>query len=289
MTDQFNEMNSNNEIIEEIISVEDENASKEDGVTSEDSHEEDDKTSTEQSDELNVEDAELNESESKSLKLLDKIYEAAMKGVPKISPPVDDLVYDYWKQFKCLPEDEARCSKEEFLHRRVAAIKRMQSNQIAKCTTTGILTGVGGAFLLPVMLPADLMETLYIQLRMVAATAIMAGCDPHCDDFKTHVYVSWAGIKIAKQFAPKVAVFSSKVVGAQLLKISGSTLRAISKQIGIKLTKSAIKSAVKAGKFIPVLGSIIGGTFNFAETKIVAKRAYKYYVVENPDFEYIRV
>ena len=235
-------------------------------------------------------DEQLDESKKNSLmKVLDKIYDVSMKGVSKVSPSIDSLVYDYLKQFKCLPEDEEHCSKEEFLHRRAQAIKKMQSNQIAKCTTTGILTGVGGAFLIPVTVPADFFETTYIQFRMIAATAMMAGVDHNNDDFKTHVYISWAGLKVAGFFAPKVAVFSSKVLGAQLLKISASTLRAISKQIGIKLTKSAIKGVVKAGKLVPIMGSVVGGTFNLVQTRFMAKRAYKQFVEENPDFEHIRV
>lgn len=236
-----------------------------------------------------IEDVELNESESKALEVLDKIYELAINGVPKVTPPVESMVYEYWKQFKCLPEDELRYSKEEFLHRRVKAIKRMQSNQIAKCTTTGILTGVGGLLSIPITLPVELFNTTYIQLRMIAATAMMAGCDPLTDDFKTHVYVSWAGIKLAKHFTPKITVFSSQVVGNQLLKLSGSTLRTISKQIGTKLTKKAIKGFVKGGKLVPVIGFLVGGSFNYIETKVVAKRAYDYYVVENPDFAHTRV
>ena len=231
----------------------------------------------------------INESEGNALKLLDKVYEAAMHGIPKVSPSVETLIYDYWKQFKCLPEDEYQYSKEEFLHRRVQAIKRMQKNQIAKCTTTGILTGFGGVFLLPVTIPADLLETTYIQIRMVAATAIMAGCDPRTDDFKTHVYASWAGIKIAKHFAPKAAVLASKAIGAQLVKIPRSMLRAFSKQLGVKLTKSAVKGFAKSGKLLPIVGSVVGGAVNFGETKFVANRAFKYFVEENPDFIHIRL
>ena len=48
------------------------------------------------------------------------------------------------------------------------AINEFVNWQIAKCTTSGFLTGLGGLITLPVALPANITSVLYVQIRMIA-------------------------------------------------------------------------------------------------------------------------
>ena len=68
------------------------------------------------------------------IKMLDACYVKCLEGIPKVSPKVEDLANDYLKKYK---------TKDE-------ACKAMIRNQIAKCTTSGFLTGFGGLITLPV-------------------------------------------------------------------------------------------------------------------------------------------
>ena len=61
-------------------------------------------------------------------------YEKFLYGIPKFSPSVKDMANDYLKKHKTTEE----------------ACKAMLRNQIAKCTTSGILTGFGGFITMPV-------------------------------------------------------------------------------------------------------------------------------------------
>ena len=53
----------------------------------------------------------------------------------------------------------------------------MLKNQIAKCTTSGVVTGLGGFITMPVAIPANIGSVIYVQMRMIACTAYMADYD----------------------------------------------------------------------------------------------------------------
>lgn len=54
-----------------------------------------------------------------------------------------------------------------------------------KCTTSGFFTGFGGLITLPVALPANVTRILYVQMRMIASLAYMAGLNVHDDSVQT--------------------------------------------------------------------------------------------------------
>lgn len=60
-------------------------------------------------------------------------------------------------------------------HTKEEACKAMLRNQIAKCTTSGFVTGFGGIITMPVTLPANVGSVLYVQMRMIACVAYMNG------------------------------------------------------------------------------------------------------------------
>ena len=47
--------------------------------------------------------------------------------------------------------------------------------QVAKCTTSGFVTGLGGLITLPVAIPANVSSVMYVQMRMIACLAYMGG------------------------------------------------------------------------------------------------------------------
>src|SRR5689334_1020542 len=65
--------------------------------------------------------------------------------------------------------------------------------QIAKASTSGFVTGLGGLVTLPVAVPANLSSVLYVQLRMIAAIAVIGGHDIRADQVRTLAYVCLCG------------------------------------------------------------------------------------------------
>lgn len=200
------------------------------------------------------------------MKMLDACYEKCLNGIPKVSPKVEDLADDYLNKHK---------TKEE-------ACKAMIRNQIAKCTTSGFLTGFGGLITLPVSIPANVSSVIYVQMRMIACIAYIAGYELNCDQTQTFVYACLAGVSV-NQLVKSVGVkFGIKFANSMIKKIPGKVLTKINQKVGFRfLTKFGTKGLVNLGKLVPGIGALIGGGLDFAETKIISERAYKWFIEGN--------
>lgn len=199
-------------------------------------------------------------SEGDMMNLLNACYEKSQNGIPGVSPSVEAMASDYLKKNND-PE---------------IAVKKMLKNQIVKCTTSGALTGFGGIITLPVTVPANVASVLYVQMRMIACAAYMAGYDLKSDQVQTFVYACLAGVSVnelVKQAGVKVGV---KMATGAIKKIPGKALTKINQKVGFRLiTKFGEKGVINLGKMVPGVGAVIGGTLDFAETKVIANRAYK--------------
>lgn len=194
------------------------------------------------------------------MKMLDTCYDKALHGINKVSPPIEQFANEYVRKAK----DPQK------------AAKVMLKNQIAKCTTSGFITGFGGVVTLPVSIPANIGSVLYVQIRMIACTAYLAGYDLNADQVQTFIYACLAGVSVngvVKNAGIKVGV---KVAEKAIQKIPGKALTKINQKIGFRfITKMGEKGIVNLGKMIPGVGAVINGGLDFAETKIIADRAYK--------------
>lgn len=194
------------------------------------------------------------------MKMLDTCYDKALHGIIKVSPPIEQFANEYVRKAK----DPQK------------AAKIMLKNQIAKCTTSGFITGFGGVVTLPVSIPANIGSVLYVQIRMIACTAYLAGYDLNADQVQTFIYACLAGVSVngvVKNAGIKVGV---KVAEKAIQKIPGKALTKINQKIGFRfITKMGEKGIVNLGKMIPGVGAVINGGLDFAETKIIADRAYK--------------
>lgn len=99
-------------------------------------------------------------SQQKIMKSLDWAYDKAVNGVPGLDS-AQDMANNYLQG-------------EETLTEKVNSLIRWQNT---KAGTSGFITGLGGLLTLPVALPANITTVLYVQIRMIAAIAIMGGYD----------------------------------------------------------------------------------------------------------------
>lgn len=195
--------------------------------------------------------------------MLDKLYETSVHGLPKVSPTIDILADDYL----------LRSTSTE------AAAKAFIKAQITKCTTAGFLAGLGGIITLPVAIPANVGSVLYVQMRMIAALAYMGGFDVNCDQVQTLVYACLAGVSIDQILKQAGIKFGTKFTTSMVKKIPGTVLTKINQKVGFRfITKFGEKGIVNLGKMVPIVGGVISGGFDFAETKLIADRAYKMFV-----------
>lgn len=120
------------------------------------------------------------------VKLLDTCYEKSLNGIPMVSQPIEEMVDNYLGKHS---------DKKQ-------AAKALVKNQILKCTTSGFLTGFGGLITLPVTIPANVGSVLYVQMRMIAAVAYLAGFELNSDQTQSFVYACLAGVSLNEMDAP---------------------------------------------------------------------------------------
>lgn len=202
------------------------------------------------------------------MQLLDKLYYQSTQGLAKVSPPISVLANDYLGKSSDVD----------------TAAKKFVKYQIAKCTTSGFVTGLGGLITLPVAIPANVGSVMYVQMRMIACLAHMGGYDTRSDQVQTLVYACLAGISIDQVIKQAGIQFGTKLTMAMVRKIPGTVIAKINQKVGFRfLTKFGTKGVINIGKTIPVVGGVIGGGFDFVETKIIADRAYKMFIKGDVD------
>lgn len=199
----------------------------------------------------------------KASRALDAIYSAVLQGVPKVSKPLEEFAADYLDR-----HESPRKAADDLVHW-----------QIAKCGTSGFVTGLGGLLTLPVAIPANLSSVLYVQLRMVAAIAYMGGYDVHSDQVQTLCYLSLVGdaaADILKQTGTKVG---EKMLTNAIGKVSGATLTKINQRVGFRLiTKFGEKGVINLGKAVPLVGGVVGGGLDAVTTNAIAHNAIRLFL-----------
>ena len=191
---------------------------------------------------------------------LDEIFRVVLNGHSSISEPLDQVVEYYVSKY-------GRTEK---------AIDRMVAAQRMKLTASGFVLGLGGLITLPVTLPLDFASSLYVELRMIALIAGLRGYDIRSDEVKALMFACLVGNTIGdviKQTGIKVA--NEFVVKKLLPKLTKEVIAKINKVVGFKLLAKGSKGLIKVTKCVPVVGGVIGGTYNYVEVSIVAKAAKK--------------
>ena len=123
------------------------------------------------------------------------------------------------------------------------ACRAMLNNQIIKCTTSGFITGFGG-----------------IQTQ-------------------TFVYACLAGVAVNELIKQAGIKFGVKFANGLIKKIPGKVLTKINQKVGFRfITKFGTKGIINLGKMLPGVGAIVGGGLDLVETKVIAERAYKWFM-----------
>ena len=196
------------------------------------------------------------------MKVLNNCYEKALNGVPKVSPSIEEFAKNYL-------DKETNNNK---------AAKAMIKNQVVKCTTSGFLTGFGGIITLPVTIPANVGSVLYVQMRMIACIAYLAGYDLKSDQVQTLVYACLAGVAVTDVIKQAGIKFGIKLTNATIKKIPGKALIKINQKVGFRfITKAGTTGIINLSRVVPVVGAVAVGGNDYIETKAIANRAYKWF------------
>lgn len=202
-------------------------------------------------------------SEAKAGKILDAIYEKALNGIPMVSRSVDEIVDDYLSHHDT-PKSAAR------------SLARWQ---VAKCGTSGFLSGLGGIVSLPVTIPANIGSVMYVQMRMIAAIAKIGGYDVNSDQVQTLVYMCLTGTTIADIVKETGIQIGEKSLTAAIKKIPGAVLTKINQKMSFRfITKFGEKGVINLGKLVPIAGGLIGGGVDIASTIVISRNAIRMFI-----------
>lgn len=196
---------------------------------------------------------------------LDWGYEKAVNGVPGL--------------------DSAQELAESYMLNGDCKIKQANSLirwQNTKAGTSGFLSGLGGIITMPVTLPANITSVLYIQIRMIAAIAHIGGHDVHDDRVRSLVYVCLTG-NSAKEIMKAAGITIGTKLTTNIIKsIPGKVIVSINQKVGFRLlTKFGEKGVINLGKTIPLVGGIVGGSFDSFTTNTIGNVSRDTFIVSN--------
>ena len=153
--------------------------------------------------------------------------------------------------------------------------------QNAYAGTTGFVTGIGGALVAPVTIPADLAAVSVIQIRMVAAIAHIGGYDIKDDKVKTMALICVFGGNAAEEIIKQAGRFGL-LFGRELL--SDISSQALRRAYRSALQKFATQAGGKsAARLIPILGGVVNGGLNAVMTNTIGNIARNTFV--GPDID----
>lgn len=139
--------------------------------------------------------------------------------------------------------------------------------QVAKAATSGFVTGLGGVMIMPLTVPANIASVIYVQIRMIAAIAYMGGHDIREDRVKSLIYICMVG-NGAKELLKDASVKAGERLATKIAeKVSTSIAN-----------KTGEKSVTSLGKAVPVLGGVVGGSYDAITTRVIGKVAKKIFI-----------
>lgn len=178
--------------------------------------------------------------------------------------------------------DSAYSLADNHLHKtrsREAAVDGLVNWQVAKCATSGFVTGIGGLLTLPVAIPANISSVLLVQLRMILSIAIIGGYDPRSEQVKSLAFVCLTG-NVASGILNEMGISNKQAITKEAVEKIGEDLR---KRINYLMKSRLVARAGRVGilgfsKAIPLLGGLVGGAIDASSTVSVGNAARRLFI-----------
>jgi hypothetical protein len=193
------------------------------------------------------------------MKVLDWAYERAVEGAPGLGLDSAEELANEFRKHGGSTLDQAN------------SLIRWQ---VAKCAASGFLSGLPGLPLMPITVPANISSVMWVQVRMVAAIAHLSGHDIRSDKVHTFVFICLCGNGVKDLMKEAGIKIGARLTEKMIEKMSIEAFMNINRAVGFRLvTKFGEKGIVNLGKTIPVVGGIVGGTFDGIGAATVGKAA----------------
>lgn len=146
--------------------------------------------------------------------------------------------------------------------------------ETSKNFTLGFITGLGGVLTLPLAIPAALGASWLVQARMVGAIAHIYGHRLEDDRVRTMILLSLVGDAAKEAMKPIGIRIGQKLTERAIAQIPGRALVEVNKQIGFQLlAKAGGRGVVDFSKAVPLVGGMVGGSFDAIACRTVGRTA----------------
>jgi hypothetical protein len=184
----------------------------------------------------------------------DWVYERALGGAPGLDG-AEAVAVDY----------RARHDTDE------AAIAALIAWHTGQAGAAGFLTGMGGALTLPVAMPAHLLSTLYIQIRLTAAIAHLRGWDIRSDEVRLAAFACLAGATAAGRLKQAGIAAGAPLVQQAVTRLPLDLFKHFGGAVGGQLAGRAGGHGLM--RLMPLLGGVLSGGFDAAATRLIGDAA----------------
>jgi len=179
-------------------------------------------------------------------------YEQATAALPGLGS-AEDLAKSYMARCGGSPE---------------RAIDDLIAWQVRYAGAAGFITNLGGLVTMPVTIPANLASVLLIQLRMIAAIAILRGYKPSDERVRTLAFLCLVGGAAADVLQEVSVGLGTRLSTRLILRLSGGTLAGINQAVGARLvTRAGATGLLNLGRIVPFVGGLVGGGFDALVTR----------------------
>jgi hypothetical protein len=156
------------------------------------------------------------------------------------------------------------------------AINSIIAWRTAYAAGTGFISGLGGIAVMPITIPASLAASYALAANTAAAIAYLRGYDICSEQVRTMILLSLIGEAAEEILKSTGIVIGTKLCQNLIKQIPGKVLIEINKKIGFRLiTKAGEKGAVNLMKMVPLVGGVVGGTFDSIFVNSCGKTAKK--------------
>ncbi len=152
------------------------------------------------------------------------------------------------------------------------AAEKMINVQTKKCTTAGVITGLGGILSLPIAVPVDLTSCILIQLQMICTVAVLGGYDPTDDEVRAMIFICLIGESLTESVNRAGEEIATKA-GTKLVDwIPGRILTKVNQKIGGRIiTKYGATGIIRLIDLVPVLSGVVSGGVNYMGAKKIGE------------------
>ncbi len=180
----------------------------------------------------------------------------------------EELACKYFREDPQRKREDRNTDNQE----RDKAIDKLVKWQVMAAGAAGFATGIGGLITLPAAIPANLLSVLAIQLRMIAAIAIIRGYDARQN--KGLIIACLVGTSATDVLKDIGISVGSKLAAQVIQKIPGAVITKLNQAVGFRLmTKAGVRGIINLPKVIPIVGGLISGGFDAGTTHLIARVA----------------